>query len=300
MAAFVLAHLSDPHLAPLPAPRPLELLNKRITGYINWKRKRAAFHQRTVLDTLMADLQSQRRDHSVLTGDVVNLALPDEFSNATSWLQGIADPADLTLIPGNHDAYVAAGLPQAQAAWEAYMRGDETVAGRPPFPFVRRRRAVSIIALSSAVPTPWFHATGALGIAQITALAGLLAAEKARGAFRVVLVHHPVRTEDAHHFKRLIDADDFQKVIAAHGAELILHGHNHRNMHSRLPTMDGHADIVGVSSASAINDGRHDPASYNLFEIDGTPGAWRCTMIRRGFADATPGPVTELSRTVLR
>ena len=43
---FTLAHLSDPHLAPLPKPRLSELLNKRITGYINWRRRRRFIHDR--------------------------------------------------------------------------------------------------------------------------------------------------------------------------------------------------------------------------------------------------------------
>ena len=37
---FTLAHLSDIHLAPLPDPRWQELIGKRLTGYINWRRKR--------------------------------------------------------------------------------------------------------------------------------------------------------------------------------------------------------------------------------------------------------------------
>ena len=42
---FVLAHLSDPHLAPLPMPRPRELLAKRGLGYLNWLRKRRSIHR---------------------------------------------------------------------------------------------------------------------------------------------------------------------------------------------------------------------------------------------------------------
>ena len=37
---FILAHLSDIHLAPLPRPNPFELLSKRGLGYINWLRKK--------------------------------------------------------------------------------------------------------------------------------------------------------------------------------------------------------------------------------------------------------------------
>ncbi len=56
---FTLAHLSDPHLAPLPAPRWSELIGKRVTGYINWQRRRRFIHQRAVLDRLVADLKAQ-------------------------------------------------------------------------------------------------------------------------------------------------------------------------------------------------------------------------------------------------
>ena len=40
MAAFRLAHLSDPHLPPLPALRLSELMGKRAFGYLNWTRNR--------------------------------------------------------------------------------------------------------------------------------------------------------------------------------------------------------------------------------------------------------------------
>ena len=40
VTAFTLAHLSDPHLAPLPQPRATELLGKRALGYVNWVRNR--------------------------------------------------------------------------------------------------------------------------------------------------------------------------------------------------------------------------------------------------------------------
>src|ERR1700728_1431369 len=79
MAAFTLAHLSDPHLPPLPAPRLRELAGKRALGYLNWKRNRYKFHRRDVLDALVSDIRSQAPDHIAVTGDLVNLALEAEF-----------------------------------------------------------------------------------------------------------------------------------------------------------------------------------------------------------------------------
>ena len=37
---FVLAHLSDPHLGPVPMPRFAELTGKRALGFVNWQRRR--------------------------------------------------------------------------------------------------------------------------------------------------------------------------------------------------------------------------------------------------------------------
>src|SRR6185437_14888910 len=87
MAAFTLAHLSDPHLPPLPAPRLGELIGKRALGYLNWTRNRYRFHRRDVVDVLMSDLQAQVPDHIAITGDLVNLALETEFAPALAWLK---------------------------------------------------------------------------------------------------------------------------------------------------------------------------------------------------------------------
>src|SRR5882757_2591860 len=54
MAAFTLADLSDPHLAPLPAPSLRELVGKRATGYLHWTRRRHEIHRREALDALVA------------------------------------------------------------------------------------------------------------------------------------------------------------------------------------------------------------------------------------------------------
>ena len=106
MAAFSLAHLSDPHLPPLPAPRLSELAGKRALGYLNWTRNRHRFHRRDVVDVLMSDLRAQVPDHIAITGDLVNLALEAEFAPALAWLETIGPPERVTVVPGNHDAYV--------------------------------------------------------------------------------------------------------------------------------------------------------------------------------------------------
>ena len=89
MAAFTLAHLSDPHLPPLPVPRLSELASKRALGFLNWTRNRHKHHRREALDALVHDLKAQAPDHIAVTGDLTNLALRAEFPLAARWLQSI-------------------------------------------------------------------------------------------------------------------------------------------------------------------------------------------------------------------
>src|SRR5437763_5562 len=98
---FVLAHLSDPHLAPLPRPRLHELVGKRIGGFVNWHRNRRAFHLSAVLERIVADLKSRTPDHIAVTGDLVNLSLAAEFAPARAWLERLGPPHDVTLVPGS-------------------------------------------------------------------------------------------------------------------------------------------------------------------------------------------------------
>src|SRR5262245_59057794 len=232
---FLLAHLSDPHLAPLPSPRWSELAGKRATGFLNWQRNRHLVHRSDVLARIVADLKAQGPDHIAVTGDLVNIALAGEFVPARAWLAALGASRDVTLVPGNHDAYVRAAAHYPSQHWGDYMRGDD-VSGEVVFPFLRRRGPLALIGLSSAVPTAPFMATGRLAAPQIAALAELLARCRRKGLFRVVLIHHPPQSLPSRRFKRLIDGPALRAVLAQHGAELVLHGHDHEHA---LTYLDG-------------------------------------------------------------
>jgi 3',5'-cyclic AMP phosphodiesterase CpdA len=291
---FTLAHLSDPHLAPLPKPRWRELFGKRVTGYINWQRRRRFIHDAAVLAKIAADLKAQAPDHTAVTGDLANIALPEEFTRGAAWLAGLGAPSDVTVIPGNHDAYVPAAGVLVDRLWRPYMSEDDETAG---FPFVRRRGPLGLIGVSTAVPSPPFFATGIVGTEQLAALVLTLEELKAEKLFRVVLIHHPPVSQAARH-KRLLDAHILLHVIAAHGAELVLHGHDHLHMLNWLDGPDGtRVPAVGVPSASAAWGTSKDAAAYNLYAIDGAPGAWNCEMTSRGIGSA--GAVMQQRRVKL-
>ena len=99
-----------------------------------------------------------------------------------------------------------------------------------------------------------------------------------------MLIHHPPvsrgRAAQAADRRRAISAT----CIAAHGAELVLHGHDHR-AHAQLARRARTARACRRSACRRPRPRRapaDDAAAYNLYAIDGAPGAWRCEMISRG------------------
>jgi 3',5'-cyclic AMP phosphodiesterase CpdA len=291
--AFTLAHFSDPHLPPLPKPRLRELAGKRGLGYLNWTRNRHKYYRREVLDALVRDLQAQRPDHVAVTGDLVNLALPAEFPPAQAWLRSVGTPESVTAIPGNHDVYVRATRHRFVESFGEYLRDDE--AASPTFPFLRRRGPVALIGLSSAVPTAPFMATGTLGPAQIEAVERILVSLSTEQVFRVLLVHHPLRSDSRP--KRLTDSAALIALLRKHGVELILHGHDHIHSTMWFDGPDRKIPSIGVPAASALARGRHPAAAYNLYTIERDGNAWGCEQISRGI-DGNLN-VTEIGRTRL-
>jgi 3',5'-cyclic AMP phosphodiesterase CpdA len=295
MAAFMLAHLSDPHLPPLPVPRLAELAGKRALGYLNWMRNRRRVHRREVLDALVSDMRVQTPDHIAITGDLVNLALEAEFAPSLRWLESVGAPDRVTAIPGNHDAYVRATRHRFAETWGRYLASDEMPDGGATFPFVRRRGPLALISVSSAVPTPPLMATGRLGRSQLDALDGILSDLSAEQAFRVLLIHHPLRSDSR--FKRLTDSAALLELLKRHGVELVLHGHDHVHSTIRIDGPHGKIPVVGVPSASALAHGRCPAAAYNLFSIERQGAAWRCEQIVRSMDEGLR--IDELTRVRL-
>lgn len=288
---FTLAHLSDVHLGDVGIPWPGALLSKRFLGFLSWHLRRKSIHVAPVLNALVADLQARRADHIAVTGDLVNISLPDEFQRADAWLARLGPPTDVTVIPGNHDAYVPIAWKRSLGLWAAYMAGlqpdgaERPAAGPSDFPFLRRRGPLALIGVSTAEPMPPHMAAGRIGPLQLARLVTLLKTTRGQSLCRVVLIHHPPLPGPATQHKELLDGADFRAIIASHGAELILHGHTHVSGLAQLPSPAGSVPVVGVPSASARASGHKDHSRYHLYRIDKELTGWRILVDVRGLAE---------------
>lgn len=263
--------MSDPHLPLLPSVPPASLhrlAGKRSLSYLALPRKPGRARAVAALAALAADVAAHRPDHIAVTGDLTNLALPGEFARARRWLARLGPPERVSAIPGNHDALVPVPPAQGWGLWAPWM-GEG-------FPAVRRAGPLALVGLSSAVPTPPLFASGRLGEGQLARLGPLLAALGREGLFRVVLVHHPPVGGRGGRRRALRDAGALREVLRAHGAELVLHGHDHRATLLALPGPAGPIPVYGVPSASAPT------ARWHLHRVEPEGDGWRLHTLARG------------------
>ena len=280
---FVLAHLSDPHLSPLPGVHPRDLLNKRLLGYFSWHRRRRHIHCPHVLDALLSDLAQAAPDHVAITGDLTNLGLPDEFRQAARWLERVGSPERVMVVPGNHECYVTAPWRETFGRWADYLAGDEGAADGV-YPRLRVRGGVALIGLSTARPSLPFLAVGSLGREQLDNFEELLEQTGRRGLLRIVLLHHPPVPGSTAWRKRLTDASGFSAVIARQGAELILHGHAHVSMEQELVAGTVSVPVFGVPSASSSQSAPLRTARYNLYRFRRRGGVWEMLLSVRVYS----------------
>ncbi len=294
---FVLAHLSDPHLGPIPEARLSELLGKRFFGMMNWIGARRRNFGASTLGPLTDDLLAQSADHICVTGDLVNVSLPEEFDTGATFLASLGTPEGVSVVPGNHDAYVRSAMHYHLERWAPFLAGDDTHPHTPvdvdAFPYVRRRGPVAVVGVSTAVPTAVFLASGKAGHAQLARLRALLLRLKEEGLFRAVMIHHPpVGTRPFH--RDLRDAPAVRAVLAETGAELVMHGHDHRTALGQIDmAAGGSIPVVGVPSASAGPDDERGAGAYALYRISGSPGALPSSAVSDGgdgVAKARQGP----------
>jgi 3',5'-cyclic AMP phosphodiesterase CpdA len=291
---FRLAHVTDPHFRGYAGMRLGALAGKRAIGFANLMLNRRRHHKTELLVALGEDLRAQAADHLALTGDLSNISLEGEWRAALRWIdQHAPAPEAITVIPGNHDAYVA-DVVRSGAFERLFGRfqtsdvaaGSSPVEGDPRagYPFVRLRGPLALLGINSCVATGDLGAWGEVGADQLARLEALLTRAEVAARVRVVLIHHPPVMHKGGEQRNLRDRDALAAVLARVGADLVLHGHDHRDERALLDGPAGRRiPIVGAGSASYAG-GPERRARYNIYEIaDGAAIA----LVTRAHDEAT-------------
>lgn len=305
---FTLAQIADLHAPPVRVPRARDLLNKRLGGWISWKTRRHRIFRREILDALVEDLKVQAPDHVAVTGDLVNFALEQEFVSAALWLRRLGSPRAISVVPGNHDAYVPVAAARSWDHWAPYVASDADRRGSityDSFPTVRVRGAIAVVGLCSAQPTRWLRASGAVGPEQLERLESLLRTLGRDGLCRVVQIHHPPLDDRIAQRSRLTDSARLREVLARTGAELVMHAHAHVTCVDSITGPEHPIPVVGVRSASNLGTKPDERAQYHLYRIEQDRSAsqatrYRITMRIRGWDAAADRFVSISTRELTR
>ena len=275
MKTITVAHVSDLHLPFEPKLGLWQRLSKRQLSAWAWRRRRNV-QSAEILGALAAELHAADLDHIVITGDLVNFALPEEFERAASWLQALAPADRISVVPGNHDTLVPVAESLGLGRWSAWMNAD----GR--WPFVHRRQGLALIGLNSALPTAPLLARGRIGARQLARLEDVLNEEARAGRVRVVALHHPVARGAVGWRRALADRVQLCDVLERAGAELVLHGHAHNARLDALPApyaMRGMIPCLCVPSSTALPNASDDAARWHRLRF--LPGGRVEVAIRR-------------------
>ncbi|MEE2786190.1 MAG: metallophosphoesterase [Myxococcota bacterium] len=272
MSTVRIAHFSDTHVLSLTGMGPGRFLNKRLTGAVNLALNRSRHYRVEIFEALLRAVKAINPDHSVCTGDLVNLALEPEFERVGQILESHFASDELTVVPGNHDYYVKEAVQgrlfeKTFGQWQpqAVTVGSES----GPYPVVRLLNDVAVIGINSAIPTPVFMASGRLGAQQLADMRLILNHNEVKDRFVICLVHHPLLPEPARRLdvtRRLEDADDFIRLLQSEGpksVDLVVHGHNHEFKRQRVP--DTSIPLIQVGSASRAGKVRR--AEFNVYVI---------------------------------
>lgn len=266
-----LVHLTDPHLSSLDGASFSDLLGKRLSGYLSWRKNRSKHFLPAVLDRLVSAVVAENPDQVLLTGDLVQIGLESEIRQAADWLAVLSPPEKVMLVPGNHDVYADGSAATVARLWSDYLFKNGAPGGdlTDRYPVLRRLGKIDLIGLSTACVTPVFMATGKLGGEQLNRLEILLQRSAEEGQLVVLLIHHPPLPGLCSRRKALADDGALEAVLSRHPPAMIFYGHLHRNSEVQL----GDTRIYCTAAASSVSD-----ASYRVIDIVEHGDRWSFRM----------------------
>jgi 3',5'-cyclic AMP phosphodiesterase CpdA len=266
MSRIRIAHFSDVHFTLSPLAHIRESLDgKRVANVASYllggRRERFRDAPRRI-EALLEDVDACGVDHALCTGDITAASLDAEFAGvAAIFGRRLAEPERYTVIPGNHDRYVARAV--RGRAFERHF-GALCPGADSDFPFEKRLApGVRLVAFETARPTSLIDSSGLCGDAQRARLAEMLARDT--GSLTLVAMHYGLlryRGTPDHLRHGLRDHAEVIATLDASPARigLVLHGHMHGAFTVRTATR---SVICAGSATDLLVD-----CGYFIYDID--------------------------------
>jgi 3',5'-cyclic AMP phosphodiesterase CpdA len=201
-------------------------------------------------------------DLILITGDVTQKGLPDEFAAAGAWIRAMPEPT--FVIVGNHDVPYFGVLDRLFWPWKAFERAT----GHPAHDGEFKRDALMVRGVTTArgwqARLNW--SKGVIDLDQTRRAAEALR-QAPPGALRILACHHPliemIGTPMTGDVKR---GDAAALIFAEAGVDLIMTGHTHIPFALPIDLSDRCSYAVGCGTLSHRERGA--PPSFNQLEWD--------------------------------
>jgi 3',5'-cyclic AMP phosphodiesterase CpdA len=229
---LLIGHITDLHYPVYTSLRLKDILTKRITGAANLffsKRRRFRPH---LLEVNLQNLKRLGVGHLVITGDIGNLAFPEEFMRVRECLENVGFlPEQVTIVPGNHDVYLKSS--EVEGHFWKHLGPYAGAEHSDDYPTVKDLGGFLMIGLSSAVPSGYGFAYGEIGETQLAKLEKIL--KENEETPKIIVLHHPPYIGADSFSDGLIDGVKLRELVWKYGADLLLHGHEHYDMTNEIP-----------------------------------------------------------------
>ncbi len=271
-----LAHFSDVHVTAPPFSAAGRLFGKRLAGTANYYfggRGRHFFGADHRLARLLEDLEQIGVDHALCTGDLTQMAFPEEFERAASVLaQWMKRPSRLTVLPGNHDRYTEEAVERDDfGRWFGEVSAP---GGRPPVVFPAPGVAIALLDVTR--PCTLLDSSGWCGPERLAELSERLRSPDLKRLFVVLALHYGLVRSSGEPDRPRHGIRDHAAVAAALldpslSVDLVVHGHMHRPF---VTEVSGRPVVCSGSATDLAVE-----AGYHVFDIDPMRGVF--TIERR-------------------
>jgi 3',5'-cyclic AMP phosphodiesterase CpdA len=254
-----LAHLSDLHLLE-EGHHARRGLSRRRLSYLTFGRPNDHEDRRRRAGSALAVARASGADHVLVTGDLTEDGLDAQFEVLAELLaDSRLAPERVTLLPGNHDAYVDGGAFARALAGPLRAYAATSTPGVP----VALRDAV-ILPVSTAMAQPYTRSAGSIDGHALVAAEALAAQTRREGRSLVVAMHHPPgrRFPGMQWIDGLVEHAAMGAVLARHDHVHVAHGHIHTRSDDAVrpgarPRIFGAEAVVDADAPVRFYEARH-------------------------------------------